>query len=119
MLRKRVALAQEVQDRLVAAERLTDQSIVASAELIVALLKGGQEVNAAAVVGQPAYDQIAAALAASSETRRRLVAAHAELVNVKRWAGLEAIALGGGGNKDTTKIVTGAQLELVEGSRAA
>lgn len=119
MLKHRVALAQNVQDRLVAAEQLTDQSIVASAELIVALLKGGREINAASVIGQDAYDHVAQALAASSETRRRLVAAHDALVKVKKQVGLETVALGGGPNKEVKTFVTGAHLELVESGRAA
>lgn len=119
MLKTRIAVAKTVQERLVSAERLNDQSIVASAELMIALLSGTEQINAAAAVGQQAFEHVASALAASGETRRRLVAAHAELARVKETIGLGAIALGGGANKDPDQFFTSGQLALVEGGRAA
>lgn len=95
----RRAIAQEVMDRLMAAERSTDQALIDTAELAATLLKARLKINAAAEVGQEAFDSIASTFAAHVEGRRSIVTAHKALAEVKVRMGLAAVALGGGMDK--------------------
>ncbi|WCT72538.1 hypothetical protein PQ455_12940 [Sphingomonas naphthae] len=96
----RRVIAQEVMDRLVSAERSTDQALIDTAELAATLLKARLKIEAAAEVGQDAFERIAATFAAHVEGRRSIVAAHQALAEVKVKMGLATVALGGGGDKE-------------------
>ena len=109
----RRAIAQEVLDRLVSAERSTDQAIIDTAELAATLLRARMKIEAAAEVGQDAFDSVASSFAAHVESRRSIVAAHKALAEVKVKMGLAAVALGGAGNKDVEAPPVQARLKVV------
>jgi hypothetical protein len=113
MLKERAAVAQNVADHLFAAERQADLALVATAKLVASMLEGRLAIDAAAEVGQDAFEAVAATFADQSASRKQLVTAHKALLQTKRQVGLEAVALGGSGDKQVPTKPTGA-LTLVE-----
>jgi hypothetical protein len=116
MLKKRVAVAQNVAKQLANAERINDLALVATAQLAISMIEGRLNLNAAAEVGQDAFDAVAATFAQQSTSRQKLVAAHQHLLEVKSRVGLDAVAIGGMGDKEVPQL-TGA-LQLVERTAA-
>ena len=98
MQRRREALNM-VTAELFPAETAIDAALACSALLLGAQVNARRHANLSAVVGQKAIEENLAALSALGEARRRLVAAHAELSQVKIDIGLRSVAAGGGGEK--------------------
>jgi hypothetical protein len=99
MLRKRVAIAQDIVKHLADAERTNDLAIVATARLAASMLEARLELNVAAMVGQDAFEAVASTFERQSASRRQLVEAHNALSEAKRFVGLGEVAIGGGGDK--------------------
>lgn len=111
-------IAQDVLDHLVSAERNNDLAIVSSAQLAAALLKSRLEMDCAINIGHDVIERVATSLVAQVESRRRFVAAHAELAEIKDAIGLRTVAVGGGGRKKVEEFIFGAELKLVETAAA-
>lgn len=99
MLKKRLAIAHDVVQHLADAERTNDLALVATARLAISMLEGRLQLNAAATVGQEAFDAVASTFERQSASRRQLVAAHDALAAAKNLVGLGAVAVGGAGDK--------------------
>lgn len=110
----RKIVAQHILNRLVEAETSSGHSMAAAAELVAAIVRGGETVGAAAPFVQPALERAMAAANATFKARSELVAAHAELEQIKRIV-LPNVAIGGAGNKDPHHFgtPTGADAEPV------
>lgn len=103
MLKERLAIAQDVVRHLNDAERTNDLAIVATARLVAVMLEGRLQLNAAAMVGQEAFEAVASTFERQSASRRQLVEAHNALADVKKLVGLGAVAVGGAGDKQVPK----------------
>lgn len=112
MLKERLIVARNVVAHLAEAERINDLALVATAKLAISMLEGRLALNAAAVVGQPAFEAVASTFERQSSSRERLVAAHAALADAKRLVGLDDWDLGGGGDKKVPQFAVG--LSVVE-----
>ncbi|WP_174275572.1 hypothetical protein [uncultured Sphingomonas sp.] len=99
MLKKRIAIAQHVADRLTEAERSNDLALLATARLAITMIESRLELNAAAMVGQDAFAAVAATFERQSDSRQQLVNAHSALHDAKALIGLREFAVGGGGDK--------------------
>ncbi|MBE7217914.1 MAG: hypothetical protein INR64_05525 [Caulobacteraceae bacterium] len=98
-MQKRREALNMVTAELFPAETAIDAALAHSALLLGAQVNARRHANLAAMVGQRAIEENLAALTALGEARRRLVAAHAELGQVKIEIGLRTVAAGGGGDK--------------------
>ena len=114
MLKERLSVAHEVVRHLADAERTNDLAIMATARLAIVVLEGRLKLNAAAQVGQEAFDAIASTFEQQSSSRRQLVAAHMALAETKRLVGLGAVNFGGAGDKEVPDQKNA--LELVGGT---
>jgi hypothetical protein len=117
MLRKRVAIAQDVVKHLADAERSNDLALVSTARLVASMLEARLELNVAAMVGQDAFEAVASTFERQSASRRQLVEAHNALADAKKFVGLAEVAIGGGGDKQVPSV-TGA-LRVVDAAEAA
>jgi hypothetical protein len=99
MLNKRRSAAQEVANRLMAAEEAIDAALAAVAELQGYLPVARCEANLAACVGQEAFEGAAETMSSLIRARRNIVDTHHHLAETKDQIGLRAVALGGLGQK--------------------
>jgi hypothetical protein len=72
-------IAQGVADRLFATEEAVDTAMVRAAGLIQGMVEARRELNVSATTGEVALARAAEAVAALSEARRAVMAAHAAL----------------------------------------
>ena len=116
MLRQRREAAQQVADRLFAAEKAIDAALTCAAELNATMPVARTDANLAATVGQDALERAAEAFASLVQARRQIVEAHQRLDETKTRIGLRTIAIGGGMEKEA--IYTGAHLSVVREAAA-
>jgi hypothetical protein len=90
MLNDRLQAAQIVAAKLFAAEAALDQALASAA-----MPRARMSAKISAVVGQEAIEDAADAQASLIEARRKLVAAHGKLEQVRVEVGLRVFALGG------------------------
>ena len=95
MLIKRSNAAQEVANRLMAAEEAIDAALAAVAELSGYLPVARCEANLSACVGQDAFEGAAETFASLIRARRNIIDTHASLADTKDQIGLRTFALGG------------------------
>ena len=117
MMQKRREALNMVTAELFPAETAIDAALALSAQLLGAQVNARRHANLSAVVGQKAIEESLAALAALGEARRRIVAAHAELGQVKIDIGLRTVAGGDSGDKPSSAAVS--DLRVVAESAAA
>ncbi|HTU13121.1 MAG TPA: hypothetical protein VMG08_19685 [Allosphingosinicella sp.] len=94
MPRLRQAVAQQVADRLFAAESAIDVALTRAAELTAAMPAARNEARLPAMIGQCALDRAAEAFSALVEARRRIVETHASLDAARIQIGLKEVATG-------------------------
>lgn len=92
---KRRELAQEVADRLMAAEHAIDMAIARTAELTGFIPAARAEADLACEVGQEALEYAAESFSALVKARAQIIASHRELAETKDQIGLKAYAIGG------------------------
>lgn len=95
MFEQRRTAAQEVADRLIAAETAIDVALSAAAELVGYMPQARLHANVAAEIGHEAIERSAAAFTSLINARREIVEAHKELAETKVRIGLRTYALGG------------------------
>jgi len=84
----KVFVAKRVATRLRGAEHSVDAALVEASEMIAELLRARKELGLAANVGDTAVSKMTAAVAALSEARSAMVAAHADLAEVQLRIGI-------------------------------
>lgn len=89
-----IAAVRRVANKIHAAEDAIDQAIIKLAELNIELPLARIDANLSATVAQPAFDNVAGALASLVEGRNKTVKAHEALAETQRDLGLGAIASG-------------------------
>jgi hypothetical protein len=94
MPRLRQAIAQNVADRLFAAESAIDIALTRAAELTAAMPQARTEARLPAMIGQSALEGAAEAFTALVEARRRMVQTHASLDEARLQIGLREVATG-------------------------
>jgi hypothetical protein len=114
MRKERVEAAEQVAQKLFAAEAAIDSALKAAAELSAVLPTARVNGRVSAVVGQDAFESAAAALSALVSARNELITTHGALDRVKGEVGLRTLAFGGG----FAKPLQGSHLELVESNAA-
>lgn len=92
---KRRELAQEIADRLMAAEHAIDLAIAKTAELTGFIPAARAEADLACEVGQEALEYAAESFSALVKARAQMIASHRELAAAKDQIGLKTFALGG------------------------
>lgn len=94
MPRTRQAVAQQVADRLFAAESAIDVALTRAAELNAAMPQARAEARLPAMIGQKALTRTAEAINTLVEARRLLIEAHAALDEARAQIGLKEVAAG-------------------------
>ncbi len=84
----KVFVAKRVATKLRGAEHSIDAALVEASEMVAELVRSRKELSLAANVGDVALAKITAAVAALSEARTSMVAAHAELAEVQLRLGI-------------------------------
>jgi hypothetical protein len=84
----KVFVAKRVAAKLRTAEHSIDAALVEASEMVAQLLRARKELGLAANVGDVAVAKATAALAALSEARTSMVAAHADLAEVQLRIGI-------------------------------
>lgn len=92
---KRREVAQEVADRLMAAEHAIDMAIARTAELTGFIPSARAEADLACEVGQEALEYAAESFSALVKARAQMIASHRELAATKDQIGLKTYGLGG------------------------
>jgi hypothetical protein len=100
MLTTRRQAAQDVADRLIAAENAIDLALQRTAELTGCMPVARVKANFAAQVGQDALERAANTVAVLVQARREIVETHKVLAETQVRVGLKAYAMGGGMDKD-------------------
>lgn len=95
MSKKRNDAAQQIADRLMAAEVALDRAVIETASLAGYLPQARIECMLAAEVGHEALEHVAATVASLIEARTRIVATHRALATARLDAGLGEVAFGG------------------------
>jgi len=103
MLSVRRQAAQEVADRLIAAENAIDIALQRTAELTGAMPSARGKANLAAEVGQEALERAAGTFAVLVQARREIVETHKHLAQTQQRIGLSAYSMGGGMDKSNAK----------------
>jgi hypothetical protein len=99
MLKQRRQAAEQVAERLFAAEQAIDAAITCAAELTAIMPTARAGANLSAIVGQDAMESAAETFAALVRTRHQIVTTHQQLDETKTQIGLRAVAFGGGMEK--------------------
>lgn len=107
----RIEAAQQVADRLFAAEVAIDAALTAAAELNAVIPVARTRANISAVVGQCAVESAAGTLSALVNARRYIVDTHNRLKETQDQIGLRTVSFGGGTDKPPP---ADAQLRVVE-----
>jgi hypothetical protein len=84
----KVFVAKRVATKLRGAEHSIDAALVEATEMVAELLRARKELGLAANVGDVAVSKLTAAVAALSEARTSMVAAHADLAEVQLRIGV-------------------------------
>jgi len=96
---KRRAVAQDVAERLFAAEQAIDAAIAKTAELTGYIPAARVEAGLACEVGQEALEYAAESFSALIRARAQIIASHRELNVTKDQIGLRTVSFGGAGAK--------------------
>lgn len=99
MLKQRRAAAEKIAKALLASEQSVDGAVAETAALLGAMPVARMEAGISATVGQEAIDRTMEALAALTQARRALVAAHEALHDVQVRIGLREFNFGALGDK--------------------
>lgn len=91
---EKVFVAKKVATKLYATEAALDAAMTEAAEMIAEMVKARAELGLSAVVGDQAQAKIVEAIAALGEARTAVVAAHADLDEVRRRIGVRTKGLG-------------------------
>jgi hypothetical protein len=91
-----IAAVRRVATKIHAAEDAIDQAIIKLAELNMELPIARIDAKLSATVAQPAFDNVAGALASLMDSRNKTVKAHEALAETQRDLGLGAMAMGDG-----------------------
>jgi len=113
MLNVRRQAAQEVADRLIAAENAIDLALQRTAELAGYMPQARHKANLAAEVGQEALERAIGTISVLVQARREIVATHKELAVTQGRVGLAAFAMGGGMDKSAAVAYTDAAARAV------
>ena len=92
----KTAVANRVATKLFATETAIDNAMVESALLIEAMVQARRELNVSPVMGEVAQSRVAEAIAAISEARRAIIAAHGALAQAEAKLGIEERTVMGG-----------------------
>jgi hypothetical protein len=84
----KVFVAKRIATKLRGAEHSIDAALVEATEMVAELLRARKELGLAANVGDVAVSKMTAAVAALSEARTAMVAAHADLAEVQLRIGV-------------------------------
>ncbi len=103
MLNARRQAAQEVADKLFAAELAIDIAIQRTAELTGTMPEARKNANLAAEVGQEALERAAGTFAVLVQARREIIETHKHLFETQKSIGLGAYAMGGCMDKSQSK----------------
>lgn len=90
----RLTIGESLAQRLFVAESAVDRALTDAATLAAALPGARAEAALAATTGQPAFEQVAASIAALAQARGHLVDAHRSLGALARRLGLDVLAAG-------------------------
>lgn len=85
----KVEVVKSIAGKLFAAEEAVDMAMVRNTQLLEGIITGRRELNVAATTAELAQTRVAEAIAALSEARRAVMAAHAGLKNVQVRLGVE------------------------------
>ena len=85
----KVEVVKNVAEKLFAAEDAVDAAMVRNTQLLEAIIQGRRDLNVAATTAELAQTRVAEAIAALSEARRAVMAAHAGLKNVQHRLGVD------------------------------
>jgi hypothetical protein len=99
MLKQRRQAAEQVAERLFAAEQAIDAAITCAAELTAIMPSARAGANLSAIVGQDAMESAAETFAALIRARHQIVTTHQQLDETKTQIGLREMAVGGGMEK--------------------
>lgn len=91
---EKVFVAKKVAQKLYATEAALDAAMTEAAELIGEMVRARGELSLSAVVGDTAQAKIVEAIAALGEARSAVVAAHADLDDVRKRIGVRTTGLG-------------------------
>jgi len=116
MPRLRREVATKVAESLFATETAVDEALSRAAQFMGMMPQARQEARVSAIVGQDALDHAMAALAALTNARREIVAAHHALSEVQGQIGLGAVNFGG--LIDKPEYPAQASVRLVESAAA-
>jgi hypothetical protein len=108
----KVLVAQGVANRLFATEKAVDVAMAEAANLMTALIDARQEMRLSAVVGDDTTTKVAQAISTLAEARRSVIAAHADLADLKLRVGIRTKLIGvtdkiptdGGGVQETAHL---------------
>ena len=98
--------AQGVANRLFATEAAIDDALAQASQLMSEMLAGRQELRIAATVNEDAVSQVATSIAAMTQARVAMVAAHRELEEVKLRLGIRTKMIGGFAKESALAPVT-------------
>ena len=90
----RAFVAQGVANRLFATENSIDRALADASQLMAEMLEARQTLRVSAVVGGEATAKVAEAIAALSQARTAVVAAHGELAGVRDRIGIRTKLIG-------------------------
>lgn len=96
---EKLLVAKGVADKLIKAEVSVDQAILDTTALLGGMVGARMDLKISAVVGDEAANKVAAAIAALTEARQAVVAAHKELDETRLRLGIRT-KLGGGYDKN-------------------
>lgn len=85
----KVEVVKSVAAKLFAAEDAVDAAMVSNTQLLESIISGRRELGVAATTAELAQTRVAEAIAALSEARRAVMAAHAGLKNVQHRLGVD------------------------------
>jgi len=95
MLSVRRQAAQEVANKLIAAENAIDLALQRTAELAGFMPQARSQARYAAEIGQDALERAIGTISVLVQARREIVATHKELAETKDRVGLATFAMGG------------------------
>ena len=95
---EKALVAQQVANKLFAAENSIDQAVADASLLVVELIKARKELGVSAVFGDDIIAQTTAAMSALSQARTAMVTAHRELEDAKLRVGIR-VKMAGTGEK--------------------
>lgn len=113
----RIEVARTVATHLLATEEAIDAAIACAARLVGYMPVARQQMRVSAAVGQPAFEQVIAAMSVLGEARRRIVEAHLSLAESGRQARIPERNFGGFVDKPCHLAQSG--LQIVSEGRVA